>query len=69
LQLFYKSLRLGPGRSKNPAACMAASISVYALYFFFFHGAEGEDRTRDLRFTIPLLYQLSYLGLLLLLRS
>ena len=25
-------------------------------------GAEGRDRTADLWFTIPLLYQLSYLG-------
>lgn len=34
----------------------------YTLLVYFETGAEGEDRTRDLWFTIPLLYQLSYLG-------
>jgi hypothetical protein len=29
---------------------------------FDFFGADDPDRTDDLRFTIPLLYQLSYVG-------
>jgi hypothetical protein len=38
--------------------CLTKAISI--------DGAPGRNRTRDLRFTKPLLYQLSYKGILAL---
>ena len=65
-EVFHKiglpSRSLGASDTKAIDAARLRSIPAWQLRKLFGAGADDGIRTRDLRFTKPLLYQLSYVG-------